>query len=498
MNDSSAKENKILGRVMTGIVLAVTLVFDYFLVKCGMVPWKYLVPALILLLLPTVLVWAGTRRLLKRLCFALGTVLAVVTCGALIYGSSVLAKVTGTLTSITTVQTEVANVGVYVLAEDDAEAVSQLTEYAFGILSQIDRSSTDAAIEQFEAELDTDLGTIEYEGLTSLADALLTGECRVILLNSAFLEVLEEIEGYEDIFERIREVTLIEVVEEITVAAAPQEDTSQEQETSDEISENAFIVYISGIDSRNGLKAKSRSDVNILAVVNPDTHTVLLVSTPRDYYVPLSISNGICDKLTHAGIYGVSVSMDTLEMLYDIEVDYYVRICFEGLEEVVDALGGVTVYSEYSFQSSFDKNLYFTAGYNEMDGDAALKFSRERYAFASGDRQRGKNQMQVIKAIINKAMSPDILVKYNSLLEAAENNFETSVPYDLIASLVSDQLSSGADWNIVTYSVDGTGSSQVPYSMSVRAYVMIPDESTVATAQELMQAVLRGEEVEQP
>ncbi|MCD8380477.1 MAG: LCP family protein [Lachnospiraceae bacterium] len=494
-------QNRLPGLLLSGLVLAATLVFDYFLIQCGMVPGRLLFPALILLLLPTAMVWFVALKPAEKLRLAAGVLLAVLFCGALIYGTVALAKVTRTLNSVTTVTTETANVGVYVLAEDDAEAISQLTDDIFGIMAEIDRTSTDGAIAQFSEELDAEIVTVEFDGLTALADALLNGDCRAIVLNSAFLEVLEEIEGYEDIMDRIREISLIEVVEEVVVTVGEQE-VQDVQTAADEdaavSSEDVFVVYISGIDSRSGLKARSRSDVNILAVVNTATHQILLVSTPRDYYVPLSISGGARDKLTHAGIYGITVSMETMELLYDIDIDYYVKICFEGVEDVVDALGGVSVYSEYSFQSSFDSSLYFTAGYNEMDGREALLFVRERYAFASGDRQRGKNQMQLIKAVIDKAMSPDILMKYSSLLAAAEDNFETSVPYDLIASLVSDQLSSGADWEIITYSVDGTGSSQIPWSMSVSAYVMIPDESTVNTAKALMQAMLSGEVIEQP
>lgn len=517
--DREGKQNRIPGLVISGIVLAITLVFDYFLVQCGMLPGRILFPALILLLLPTVLVWFWTKRPVRRVRFVVGVLLAAAACGVLIYGSVALARVTRTLNTVTTVRTETASVGIYVLTEDDAEAVSQLTDDIFGIMTEVDRSSTDSAIAQFSEELDEAIITVEFGGLTSLVDALLNGECRAIVLNSAFLEVLEELEGYEDIVDRIREITLIEVVEEIAVTVEETEtgatdgttggdsgenagagtgaDSSEDSGGSATItpSENVFVVYISGIDSKNGLVSRSRSDVNILAVVNTATHQILLVSTPRDYYVPLSISGGAKDKLTHAGIYGITASMETMEMLYGIDIDYYVKICFQGVVDIVDALGGVTVYSEYAFTSG---SVSFVAGYNEMDGETALRFARERKAFASGDRQRGKNQMELIKAVIEKAMSPEILTKYSALLAATENTVETSIPYDVIASLVSDQLSTGADWEIITYSVDGTGSSQVPWSLSVSAYVMIPDESTVNTAKELIQAMFQDEVIEQP
>ncbi|MCD7739230.1 MAG: LCP family protein [Lachnospiraceae bacterium] len=482
------KKRSAFGRLITAVILILTLIFTYLLISCRMVPTEYLVPVVVLLLLLTLMIGLLTRQKRKKGRMFAGVLLGLAMGTVLVYGIVALARLTGALDSITAARTEVTNVAVYVLAEDEAETVNDLSGDSFGILANMDREATDSAVEQLNEELGAEIVTADYSGLTSLVDALYAQECRSILLNTAYLDVLEEMEGYEDIEDRIREVTVLKVEEKLSWSSLWGEKTEE--------TETAFVVYISGVDSRNGLTAKSRSDVNILAVVNTETHQVLLVSTPRDYYVELSISDGAKDKLTHAGIYGVNVSMDTLSMLYDVDVDYYCRICFEGLEELVDALGGVEVYSEYAFHSSFG-DYDFVEGYNTVNGEEALWFVRERYAFSSGDRQRGKNQMELIKAIIKKAISPQVLVTYGSLLDAMEDNFETNVSYNMIASLVSDQLSSGSEWDIISYSVDGTGSSQIPWSMSTSAYVMIPDEETVAEASEMIQAVLNGEIIEQ-
>ena len=234
---------------------------------------------------------------------------------------------------------------------------------------------------------------------------------------------------------------------------------------------------------------RSRSDVNIIATVNTKTGQVLLVSTPRDFYVPLSISDGIPDKLTHAGIYGIEVSRDTLAMLYDTDIDYYFRVNFDGFKEIIDALGGITVNSEYAFKSG---SYQFKKGDNEVDGKAALSFARNRYAFASGDRQRGKNQMAVIKGVINTATGPAILKNYKSILDGLEGSFDTNMPYTTITKLIQNQLKEGTKWNVVTYSANGTGASKKPYSLSTNAYVMIPDQSTVDHAKELINRVKNG------
>lgn len=216
-----------------------------------------------------------------------------------------------------------------------------------------------------------------------------------------------------------------------------------------------------------------------------------MVSTPRDYYVPLSISNGTKDKLTHAGLYGVDVSMDTLEMLYDIDLNYYFRVNFSGFEELIDALGGITVESDYAFD--VEPDFHYVVGENDLTGIEALAFARERHAFSEGDRQRGKNQMAVISGVINKLQTPAVLYHFTDLMSGLGNSFETNMPYSDLATLVRNQISAGGSWDVQTYSVDGTGAKASTYSMSKQLYVMQPDQTTIDKAKELIQAIENDE-----
>src|SRR5699024_3202290 len=150
------------------------------------------------------------------------------------------------------------------------------------------------------------------------------------------------------------------------------------------------------------------------------------------------------------------------EMLYGINIPYYFRVNFTGFVDIINALGGIDVQSDYEFTAG---EYHFQQGSNTLDGEAALAFCRERYSFAEGDRQRGKNQMAVIRAVIQKAASPAILTGYADILDSVQDYMQTNVPYTLLAELVREQLESGASWEISTYSVDGTGDTQIPYSM---------------------------------
>ena len=264
------------------------------------------------------------------------------------------------------------------------------------------------------------------------------------------------------------------------------------------ITKEPFVVYLSGVDTRGELTEKARSDVNILAAVNPETKQVVLINTPRDYYVDLAGTNSK-DKLTHAGLYGVQTSMDTLGNLYGVDVQHYIRINFAGFINIVDALGGVDVYSDQAFTSVGSPGYYdpttFAEGWNHLDGKAALAFARERHAFKTGDVQRGINQMKVIDAMLNKIKSPALLMGFTKILDAVSDSFVTSLSQNQISALVRMQLSDFAEWNIERYTVTGTsGSSTKCYSAKgQKLYVMKPDEASVAKAKEMIAAVLGGE-----
>ena len=265
------------------------------------------------------------------------------------------------------------------------------------------------------------------------------------------------------------------------------------------ITKEPFVVYLSGVDNRGELTENARSDVNILAVVNPVTKQAALINTPRDYYVDLAGTESK-DKLTHAGLYGVETSMATLGNLYGVDVDHYIRINFAGFISIVDAIGGVDVYSDQAFTSVGSPGYYdpttFAEGWNHLDGKSALAFARERHAFKTGDIQRGINQMKVIDAMANKLKSPTLLMSFSKLMDAAADCFVTSFSQEQISALVRMQLGDLASWDIQSYTVTGSGakSSKCYSAKGQSLYVMKPDENSVNEAKALIAAVLGGED----
>ena len=493
MSRRRRRNDWIPGAVITIIVIMLSVVFMGLLAMTKMVPTIYMLIIGIVLAVIAAIIWLLVWHTRYTGRFIGGTVLAVIMIAILAFGGFYINKTRSAISNISGETTEVTQMAVYVKNDDAADSVEATAGYTYGILSSLDRENTDGAVAHLNSEFGTEVQTKEYAGLTELADGILNGEVNAMLLNSGYLSVYEDMDGYTDFSTKIKEVGTVDV--ESTIQSA-EESTPIEPITTAN-GGKVYTIYLSGIDTRGEMTAKSRSDVNIIATVNTDTHEILLVSTPRDYFVPLSISGGAPDKLTHAGIYGIDVCMDTLGMLYDIDINYYFRINFGGFVKVIDALGGITVNSDYDFDSKNILGYHFNKGENYVNGEQALIFARERYAFQEGDRQRGKNQMEVIRGVVKKALSPEILTSYSSILSSLDGCFGTNITYEEIAQILQQQLTNGGDWTIVSYSVNGTGATEKPYSMSQKAYVMVPDYNTVDKAKSLMEKVRGGEVVTQ-
>ncbi|MBQ0038791.1 MAG: LCP family protein [Clostridiales bacterium] len=420
-------------------------------------------------------------------------IIALILSAAMIYGMVAVGSVQSALSKITGKLIEKEVTAVLVMKDDSAQNIQDALQYKFGALSHSNTENTQGLVQKVQEETGTAISPTGYDTMTDLVDALYDDNVRAIILNEGYFDMIEDMENYKDFTEQTR------VIYEFT--------TEREMETinnGSSLTKDCFLVYCSGIDARStDLGIQSRSDVNILAVVNPKTHQILLLNTPRDYYLPLNM-NGELDKLTHAGMYGISESMATLDDLYSTETPYYVRVNFNGLVDIVDALGGIDIESPCEFTTTnmempdedgdgFSReSFYFPEGQIHVSGREALAFSRERYSFADGDNQRGRNQMTVIKAILKKATSPAVLSNYQDLLGAVSDSFITNISYKQITSLVKMQLKGMPDWNITSYAVSGNGDECYTYSAG-NAWVMWPDDEMVATAKTLIQQVLNGE-----
>lgn len=463
--------------ILPAVTLVATLGLCGYVATTGLAPVLYLVMAMVVSLLLFGAVF-GLMRHNSKIGQGAGIALTILVVIACALAGAYLWRTVHTVKTISGTSSEQTRITTYVLQDSTVQSVEDLAGKNLGILSALDRTNTDTALEQMESEYGITLSTKEYDSLTELADGLNQNEVDAILLNEAYLDLYDETSGYETFPESLRAVLTQQIEHEV----------GAEQEQSAELSDPIINILISGSDTRsNVIDQRGRSDVNIIASVNTQTHQILLISTPRDYFVPLDVGvEDAYDKLTHAGIYGMDVLMRTLENLYGIDLDYYFRLNFVGFEQVIDALGGVDVYSAYEFDSG---DYHYQQGTNTLNGAQALAFVRNRYAFADGDRQRGKNQMAVVEGVLKKATSPSVLSNYLSILDSIQSCVDTNVPYDVISALVRQQLKGGATWSVESFSVNGSDSHSTTYSMNQDLYVMIPDEATVQEAKEKLAAL---------
>lgn len=320
-----------------------------------------------------------------------------------------------------------------------------------------------------------------------------------LVIDEGYLDVLSE--DYDNLDKRLKTLHTFEVTYKVKVdengntIEEEKKDKEVTQKYKDIKKDDNLNIYLSGSDSRsNKIYNKTRSDVNMILTINKDTKTILLTSIPRDYYVQVHGQTGLKDKLTHAGIYGLDRSRQTVEDLFKIDIDYSIKVGMNAVPEVVDLVGGVEIYSDTSFDSFHMPGWHVNKGYNKMDGKKALAYARERYAYASGDRHRIKNQQQVLEAVLLKAMSDkSILLKYDKLLDSLSKMYITDIPREVISEYVKMQLNDMSKWTFISQSVDGKGAMEHTYTApKSNRYVMIPNQDTVDAARLKIKEVLEG------
>ena len=478
-----SKKLQIVGFIICGLQAIASVVLFIQAMKLNVLPDKYIMAIALVLF---VLAASMTGLQFPKKTRLLGCILSGLFCVLFIVGNVYLGRTHMVLDGITSEEGnyKVDNIVIAVAKDDRAEVLEDTLIYNFGIHKTLDRENTDKTIATIEQQSGTTLNITEFDDFSEMIDALCSGTVQAVIYNEAYDATIEETQ--KDFSSKIRVLENHEITTQVTLTG-----------NDENVTQKPFTIYISGIDVKGKINQTSRSDVNMLVTVNPLTKEVMLTTTPRDYYVQLpNVSGEYRDKLTHAGIHGVQCSMDTLSQIYNIDIDYYVRVNFTTLKNLVDALGGVDVYSEYAFTTHYKNGGYeIKKGYNHMNGKKALAFSRERYNVPGGDEQRGKDQQAVLKALLEKAMSPSILTGYMGILDSLEDYFETNMSMDQITSLVKMQLADGSSWSIKSQSVSGTFGNEYCYSAGgQRLSIMYPDEASVAKARRGILAVLGLEE----
>ena len=461
------------GKLITLIQLILAVGLIAVIWNSGLAPTKYLV-AIIIVLLILFGVTFGLQYV-KNKVYIVGIVLSIILSILQAIGIVYMLKADKLMADVGGANYKTDNMIVVVKKDNPASNLMDASMYRFGTQTAVDQENTQIMVDNINTSLGREVKIEQYGTVQELANALLEGRVDAAIYNQAVDGLITD--AIEDYSEQVRVLYQYGIETEI------------EQENVDV--EEPFNVYISGIDVDGPIATNSRSDVNIIMTVNPNTKKILLTTTPRDYYVQIpDISGEQRDKLTHAGIYGVDASMRTLEQLYGIDISYYARVNFSSLIKIVDTLGGVDVDSDFDFDA---QGYHFQKGMNHLDGDQALAFSRERYSFEDGDNQRGKDQQKVLTAILNKAMSPAILSNASALIADVSDSVQTNMTQEEMAKFIKMQLNDGASWTIESAAASGNGDTQACYSSGDQPlYVMWPDEAVVQSISAKMNEILNG------
>lgn len=485
------EQNKVLRGI--GIVLSILLVVASFyllyqLIKINVLPTKLLfLITIIFVLLDTIfalLLCYYTRAIVSKIiCVVITLVLIFGSC----LGGYYISKTGSLLTNITNVTKHAKNtVSVVVKQSSDIKNKSQLNGLSVGTLRTIGTQGSSKALKELSKD-GIVMNQSEYDSLSAMLESFYNGEVDSIIINESSRSQILDMESYADFDNNTR------VVYQTSYKV---ENTDKANAVSD-ITSKPFNVLISGSDTRGGFDENGRSDVIMVATINPKTSTILLTSVPRDFYVTTACDaadgcmQGALDKITHTGIHGTNTTKRTVEQLLGVEINYTFKVGFDTVTDLVDALGGVDVYVEPGYAVS-TSTFSVHEGTNHLDGEHALAYARERYSYTEGDRQRTKNQQQVLMGIVNEATKPSVITKYASIMDAMANTFSTTMSNEEISDLIKYQINNNPKWKMEQYMVDGTGDTLMCAELGDAASVMVPDQSTVKMAKDKINAVLAG------
>lgn len=455
---------------INSLLLISLIVFFLHIFKINILPTKYIVELLIIFfLINMIFILVDLKFYRKKILIIILNIISLLLMSLFIFWTNKIVETNSFFNRNSNEKIEITNYYIVVRKNSDYEKIYDIRKKDVYVLAnEINYTKVISKLNN-KVSVNINNGT----DLLELGNKILNKDIDIILVSEANYNLLDEnIEGFKDNTKKLYTISIESTLEDISKEVT--------------VTKEAFNIYVSGIDTYGKISTKSRSDVNIIMTVNPVDKKILLTSIPRDYYVRLHGTTGYKDKLTHAGIYGINMSVQTIEDLLNININYYLRVNFNTLIDVVDELDGIEIYSDKSFTAWTNRSCKFTKGYQTVDGKCALAFARERYSYVIGDRHRGENQQQVITKIIDKATSSKrIITNYSDILNALDGSFQTSLNKEEIYAIIKMQISDMSKWEVESISLNGFDSSNYTYSYGgQKLYVMEPDQNTINQAKE--------------
>lgn len=486
-----SKFSKVLSILLSVVLVISSFYLLYQVIRLNVLPSKFLFPLTIgVVVLDAIfillLIYFSKNVVSKIVCIVLTLFICVASC----MGGYYISKTQNVLSSITNVAKHAKNtVSVVVKESSSIKNKSQLNGVSVGSL-RLNEQGSKKVLKELSSE-GIVLNQTEYDSMTALLEAFYNGEVDSIIINESSRSQILDMEAYSNFDSNTR----------VVYQTSYKVKNNDSATSVSDITSKPFNVLISGSDTIGGFDENGRSDVIMIATVNPKTHTILLTSVPRDFYVTTACDagdgcmQGALDKITHTGIHGTNTTKRTVEQLLGIEINYTFKVGFDTVTELVDVLGGVDVYVEPGYATTTSQ-FSVHEGVNHLNAEQALAFARERYSYTEGDRQRTKNQQQVLMGIVKEATKPSVITNYAAIMDTMANTFSTTMSNAEITDLIKYQLNNNPTWKMEQYMVDGTGDTLMCAELGDAASVMVPDQSTVKMAKDKINAVLAGKSSE--
>lgn len=499
-NKKKKKKRVLNARVVWLLLVVISIVFFISFVRMPMFPIRWAIYVLIgLLLMLAFTLFLATiaykNIFVKTLEFLLCIFLAIC--------SVIMPKIEGQITKLFNgAEGKGTVIGFYVVNAEykqahpdiftSTEVSENIEDYAGDVFISsiaVDSVNQNYAIQQLQKDINANVSIIDRQTLLDAVNSLYNNEGQVMVLSNTMTSMITEEEGYGDFLNNVTMVT--SYTKEV-------EDTVEKTDVS--LTTKPFCVFFGGNDEEGDLYLQGRTDVDMMVTVNPNSHQIAIVAMPRDSYVPNPYyGEGAYDKLTHLGLCGIDNTLNGLNQQFGLNgaLNNYVVINFTTYRQIIDALGGVDVDNDVEFTSEFD-GQYYPAGPIHLEGNYALTYVRERYAFVNGDFERNLHQQMVMQAMIQKLCSPEVIVHFESLLKALEGTFMTNISSDSIYALCKKQFDENISWNIVSYHIEGDASGY-EYCTAEGDYrsVVYPYDNQIEFVSNVMNSVINGDIVTQ-
>lgn len=444
----------------TMLNLIFTVLLIIFCFSLNMIPIKYLLIIIVLLLIYNIITILLFKKKQKRYKI-IGIILSVILIILSIVGTYYIIKTNDFIsTSFNKKNLEVNNY--YLVSSANIEEIKEKTIGYYENTINIDKAKTETS-KKISANYKS------YDDLYNVFKSLEKNEIQAVLIEKSLYDFLKEKNTID--LNKYKIVTIIDVeIEE-----------QEEQTISDG---DSFSIYIGGLDF-----TELYTDFNMIVTINKKTGKIMLTSTPRDFYVDVPGIKGARDLLGYIGVRGINSSKKALENLYDIKINYYMKINTKSLVGLVDTLGGIEFCSDISYTTTHSlvletyddtkgEKLNVKKGCQNYNGIQILTIARERKAYKDGDRQRQKNCQHIMISIFNKMTKIENLTNYSKILNSVSNLYTTNIPPELIQELAKQTID-GTKWNISQQSATGRDSRGNVHLSSVMDYVMVPNVDSV-------------------